>query len=514
MLPQFFTKRKIIFFILSLFLITSLLTRFAHAFTTPSDTYQFQFEQAVYGSPDEMNLQSFVNETIKAVMGSSVTSIAGCLTCENQADRGGALRSIGSFIAFFYTTPPASGIDYLADIGRKLNLVQPAHAQYEGGFAKMTTYRDIWKKFRDMTYVLFVLILVIMGFAIMFRVKINPQTVISIQSALPRVVIALILITFSYAIVGLLVDFMFVAANLVHATFMEMGLKEIVKWIPGYPQLITSDLQAFSVIFFAGLFPSISILGFFVFLTMTPGTLLGPFTLGGSLMFASTISLLIILIFAIIFLVAFIRVFWSLLKAYVMVVIQLIFAPFIILVGVLPGSNAITSWFRNLLANLIIFPATLAMLYLSFFLISDAWGSLGELVFRFTLGLATFNTLASEVATAAEDQVSIGGIMVVSFISLGILLLTPKLNDIIKSFMAGKPFEYGTALGEAFGPVSKPIAGAVGYGVSIGQDLGRTYVTQRAFPREEGEKGTPTGKEPPPSSGVLPAGKYTKMERE
>ena len=45
---------------------------------------------------------------------------------------------------------------------------------------------------------------------IMFRMKINPQTVINIENALPRIVVAMLLITFSFAIAGFLIDMMYV----------------------------------------------------------------------------------------------------------------------------------------------------------------------------------------------------------------------------------------------------------------------------------------------------------------
>jgi len=524
MLPQFFTKRKIIFFILSLFLITSLFTSVAHAFTTPTNTYQFQFEQAVYGSPDEMNLQSYVNETMKAVMSSSTTLITGCITCESGEGEAGAVNAISNLIALVYTTPPASGIHYLASIGERLNIIQPAYAQQGVGWSKMEPFLNLWKAFRNLTYVFFVLILVFMGFAIMFRVKINPQTVISIQSALPRVVIALILITFSYAIVGLLVDFMFVLMNLMSFTILKIYPFDQFLTIQAVTQAIspiTDDIGTLKTLLVTGFIPvSLNLL-----LIMLIPDIAGNLTAGGSSNVVGLGSFLIFIILAIVFLIALIRVLWSLLKAYVMVVINLIFAPFLILVGVLPGSNAIQSWFRNLIANLAVLPAVFVMTLISAQIILYAiYDRIGEallgLIVNLILKPSGFNALLTltQIKIILDSLSSrpevLGQILILSFISIGILLMTPKISDIIKSFLAGKPFEYGTALGEAFGPVTGPVAGVVGYGVGIGKDLGKTYVTQRVFPREEGEKGMPTGKEPPRSSGVLPAGKYTKMERE
>jgi len=201
MLSRFLTKRKLAFIILFFFLLSALLSKPIQAFYTPSDTYQFQFEQAVFHHRQEMNLQSFVYEVLKAVMGSITTITGGCVTCEPEEENSfGMIGTISTLIAGIYAVPPASGIAYLADIGEKLDLIKPTYAQETGtGFGKLTVYLPIWRAFRNIAYVFFVLIFVFMGFAIMFRVKINPQTVITIQSALPKIVLALLLVTFSYA---------------------------------------------------------------------------------------------------------------------------------------------------------------------------------------------------------------------------------------------------------------------------------------------------------------------------
>src|SRR5258708_14361646 len=54
---------------------------------------------------------------------------------------------------------------------------------------------------------------------IMFRVKISPQVVVSVQSALPKIAIALVLVTFSYAIAGFLIDIMYVFVGLFSLVF-------------------------------------------------------------------------------------------------------------------------------------------------------------------------------------------------------------------------------------------------------------------------------------------------------
>ncbi len=180
------------------------------------------------------------------------------------------------------------------------------------------------------------------------------------------------------------------------------------------------------------------------------------------------IDFFILVLLAIVFLIALIRVFWSLLKAYVMVIINLIFAPFIILIGVLPGSNTIGTWFRNLIANLAVFPATLMMILLSFYLVYYA---LKGVIFDRILSLLT-----GEISSFEEFMYLIGDsignapeMTILCFVSLGILLMAPKVSDMIKSFVAGRPFENGTALGQALGPIPMVAPYGVGYGTRRAQ---------------------------------------------
>jgi len=61
---------------------------------------------------------------------------------------------------------------------------------------------------------------------IMLRVKISPQAVVTVQSAIPKLITTLILVTFSYAIAGLVIDL----CNLVEA--LVVALLFSVKGVP------------------------------------------------------------------------------------------------------------------------------------------------------------------------------------------------------------------------------------------------------------------------------------------
>lgn len=60
-----------------------------------------------------------------------------------------------------------------------------------------------------------ILIFLVVGLMVMFRSKINPQTVINVQNALPGLIIGVIMITFSYFLASLIVDVSFVGTDLV-----------------------------------------------------------------------------------------------------------------------------------------------------------------------------------------------------------------------------------------------------------------------------------------------------------
>jgi len=70
---------------------------------------------------------------------------------------------------------------------------------------------------------------------IMFRIKINPQTAITIQLALPKLIITLLLITFSYAIAGFMIDIFYLIWGIITNLLISQGLAP--KWsnfVSGY----------------------------------------------------------------------------------------------------------------------------------------------------------------------------------------------------------------------------------------------------------------------------------------
>lgn len=155
------------------------------------------------------------------------------------------------------THPPASGILETYDTIAKAGLVPQTQAAEGIGFSALRGFRNIWLLFRNLAFALLVLVIVAIAFMMMFRMKMSAQTSISIESALPKIVITMLLITFSYAIAGFLIDVMYVVmgvmvsvlcggtdntyckGNEVFATYATGGPMQI--WLSFFPYVPTSS---------------------------------------------------------------------------------------------------------------------------------------------------------------------------------------------------------------------------------------------------------------------------------
>lgn len=124
-------------------------------------------------------------------------------------DDGGIVGKVAAFTMAPLAHPPSSGIAWARDTLAHAGLVPQAYAQGIG-FGAFTPFQGIWKVFRDFTYLILVLLMVVVGFMVMFQVGSGSQTAVTMEATLPRLVLVLIEISFSYAIVGLLIDVMYV----------------------------------------------------------------------------------------------------------------------------------------------------------------------------------------------------------------------------------------------------------------------------------------------------------------
>lgn len=180
---------------------------------------------------------STITQGVFLGMLSSVTCLLGgvdfmtpthaCLTYDSKTQTysyakeigGGVLGLEAGGVALTYTSPfhTSDYIHYMAD---NFGLAKKADAA--NGIDQLNPIVSLWIAFRNISYLLFVIIFVVIGFAIMVRAKIDPRTVMTIENQLPKIITALILITFSFAIAGLAIDIMWVGVYLVINLFASL----------------------------------------------------------------------------------------------------------------------------------------------------------------------------------------------------------------------------------------------------------------------------------------------------
>lgn len=352
----------------------------------------------------------------------------------------GALASSGTMVATLYTHPPVSGMDYLAGEFNKFNPVTPAYAAGGGiGFNALAPVQTIWESFRNIAYIGFVLVFVIIGFMIMFRAHISPQAVATVQDSLPRIVIALFLVTFSYAIAGFMIDAMFLFLNV------------IINALPGG----AADKQ---YVFHKSVFGAIWGSWTEVFGTVSGALtkIIGQITDLGVILnqiikyFGGVVGALVV---GIALLFVMFKVFIMLLISYAYIIILTITAPFFFLAQALPGNNSGPTWFKQMASNIAVFPVVAIMFIFAGILggISSLGGSAATAVQSGTVG--QFPLLSGDI-----DANAIG-----KLIAVGILLMTPGAAELVKNAIGAKGPNAGAGIGAGLAG-GAAVVGAAGRG--------------------------------------------------
>ncbi len=423
----------------------------------------------------------------------------GCTNNPSDADKNFNNSLFGyatNLITLPYTAPVASGLYWVRSGLENAGLVPSAYAAEGIGFASIKGYAKIWSVFRNVTYLFLVLIIVIIGFMIMFRMKLNPQTVISIESALPKIVIALLLITFSFPIAGFLIDGMYVIMSIGIAILSQSNVGNLNPgnmitlqnkyagaifqdiWpYDGFPSAFSTGAALFNVLPSYVKVITNSVFSYFVGIGLakfiawafhieklasaTKGIGIEAATFGlntGNLIGDLLLVLIEIFIFygiasfvpgiiiglLIVLTLAFFmfKIFFMLLSSYIKIVLLIIFSPIIIIFEAIPGNTSFTWWIKNLFAELLSFPIV-AIIALTGYAIVQTNNASGQV---FSLPFLT--------GFSSEDL----GVLV----GLGIVLVTPDIVKMIKGLLGIKELPISFGIGTFFSGVSAPVGGGMG----------------------------------------------------
>lgn len=316
----------------------------------------------ILNSGDISQEKYFIGNTQETGLGDTFlnyfsVSLTGLEDSEGKLAKGGMIPAIGSTIAYLYQNQPVSSGEYFADVMDSIGLPSPQSAQAQGaGYKLLSSMLPIWKVFRNLAYSLYIIIFAVIGLMIMFRTKINAQTVIAVQNALPNLIITLILITFSYAIAGLLVDLMYFLIYFIVYLAYAGGL--LNNPAPALSRLLSQN--AWSVIFegknaiVEGAAGAIGA----IFTDLTFGNTLSSLWENIS---SGAVSGLAYLIIAAAFAIQMLKLIVELMKAYIMILVQTFTAPIQILFNALPESQAFMKWLKKTVAYLAPFPVVAAM---------------------------------------------------------------------------------------------------------------------------------------------------------
>ena len=368
----------------------------------------------------------------------------------------------------------------------------------------------------------------------MLRVRIDPRTVMTIQNQIPKIIIGVVMVTFSFAIAGFLIDLMWTTmyasfgilstvhgANLagldpqsmqantplgiINSTSyvtngygtgiaaitnqISITLKGTVQSTLGFatcgnpPSPLTcfnnlfNPLNVFfdaagtnvvSIIFDviswvvgAGMYFKVSSLvaesssGILFGLGNLFGLAVGQgagIVAGGAAYALTQFVLREILPWLIIFLVVYIAIFialirlwFELLKSYIFILFDVIFAPFWIMAGLIPGNTSvgISSWLKDLVANLAAFPAVAAMFML------------GKIIMDAFAGTHSGIYFVPPLVGNPNDTSFLGAI-----IGLGIILSTPQVVIMVKKALKAPGVSLG-GVGSAIGGGTSVITGGI-----------------------------------------------------
>lgn len=425
--------------------------------TNPSENFKQALES------QSMNYSQFSLTSVDQIMMGLTKKMVGYPQLEGETTDTSLLNSTGKAIAYLYTNQP-SFVNYLAYEGQRLNLVSPAYAATGQGWNFLgDNTLWIWTKSRNIAYLFFVVIFVVTGFMIMFRSKLNPQTVINIQLALPRIVVALIMVTFSYAISGLIVDTVYFGHDIIrniitsqsgtcqdgtarHNIFGDNPNNPLaqIPWeqdctnTTGRTVRLTPSAWPFDILgsysggnvkdflkkLFEGLVAAIG------------GGLTGDF---GPL-FQLIISFSIV--------GAVFKIFFSLLTKYVMIVLLVISMPFSFLGSALSSQSSPIKPLKALLANTISFPITSLLLSLAYYFGSTNVTSTGDLPPFY------MSTWATDIDPATSAISS-------SLIAIGILMAIPTILAAIDKMFEAQPISQAASEQIASGFRKIPIIGGM-----------------------------------------------------
>lgn len=482
---QFFGRITVVFTLFLLFFTFILPSSVSAQTATPSgDTETVE-------SDVPMNMHTFVQSLMIEMTAAGICQLSGidmihpdkgCLGINTNTNKigynpnpssepqqlGGVVGAATGMVASLYT-PTTSSVDYIHYVAQNFGIVKPAYAATDG-FHALWPVLDLWKLIRNIAYFFLILVFIFIGLGVMLRINIDPRTVMTLQNQLPRIIIGILLITFSYAIAAVMIDIMwistYVGINAITQTY-NPTVKGCGKADQPISQVATNNLLETPVTYVNQTYSTTCIIGssggIWNLTTQISGSLGGMLKgimdnlagkrsrgcvyffgvdiascFSGVIGWLGTIIMFLVILATILF--ALFRIWYGLLRAYIYTIVYVIMGPLWIVAGLLPQKPlGFSAWWRSLFANLAVFPVT-AWLLVFGRVIMAKYNEADKLL---NMNMFPHIPIANAQPAVTADQIQnyyvpplVGNSFAPDFgalIALGILLLTPNIGEILKN---------------------------------------------------------------------------------
>jgi hypothetical protein len=168
------------------------------------------------------------------------------------------------------------------------------------------------------------------------------------------------------------------------------------------------------------------------------------------------------LVLVVVLIINFFRLIWLLAKTFLSIILLVIFSPLQLTVGVVVPGMGFGSWVRSLVSKLAVFPMVGALFILSLFFLQTAQEIVGLNSITGTLSAGPNQCVAGSYPAGWPPL--IGGspqmiALLFVLVSLALFVMIPSAGGMVESFMSGKQFGYGSAIGEAVSPITGTLSG-------------------------------------------------------
>jgi hypothetical protein len=337
---------------------------------------------------------------------------------------------------------------------------------YESGYQELldSGVSEVWSIARNISYIFFIVIMIVIGFMIMFRSKLGGQTLVTLGNTLPNVIVALIGVTFSFAIAGLIIDLGGVIMAVLVDIFENLGTEGSTRlnFLGLFNSLIPKAL-------FTEVGEGIKNVG-----ELAGESLFSTFAIGGISRFVTAILVqstgLITVILAIVVLgvgtVGIVKVFITLVKAYLSILVNVITGPFQIAMSALPGKGVLfINWMKNILRSVLVYPIVFAIINLPDVIYTGAKDGAIKLPGPDKL-VVPIDGSGTVINTGGDSILNFGGIlagMLVFVVQILVIFAASKADSYAKAIIPPSTSREGSAAAQDVGAALRgiPLVGSL-----------------------------------------------------